>query len=743
MGKKITQPEGAVLKTDVAKIVKTEHHDPFSILGNHVVEVDGKSAVAIRVFDPAADSIEVLDKSDTTRRWSMKKTHKEGFFEVVIPEREETFAYLLRRFYGGVEVINHDPYCFLPVLSEYDIYLFNQGTHHHVYDKLGAHHVTLGDVRGTHFAVWAPNAKRVSVVGAFNNWDGRNHPMRMRGGSGVWELFIPEIEPGTIYKYEIKTAENHILLKADPYAFYAERRPKTASVVADLNSYEWNDAQWLERRASLDILSEPISVYEVHLGSWVRKDDPDDPFYNFREMAEKLIPYVAELGFTHIELLPVMDHPLDASWGYQVSGYFAVTPRFGEPEDFMTFVDTCHRHGIGVILDWVPGHFPKDDSYLGYFDGTHLYEHADPRQGEHKEWGTYVFNFGRNEVKNFLIGSAMFWLDKYHVDGLRVDAVASMLYLNYSREEGEWIPNKYGGAENLDAVAFLREANSIIFEHYPGVIMSAEESTAWPMVSRPVYLGGLGFNFKWNMGWMHDTLLYMSKESVHRKYHQNLLTFGLLYAFHENFILPFSHDEVVHGKGAMLSKMTGDYWQKFANLRLLYAYMYGHPGKKLLFMGSEFGQWNEWNFDQSLDWVLLDFDPHKGIKTLLGDLNRMLKAEPSLHEIDFSYEGFEWIDINDTENSTLSFLRRGRNRDDYLVFALNFTPVIREKYLIGVDKPVMHREILNTDSTLYGGGDVGNGGGVMATEKPWHGRPYSMEITLPPLAAVVFKPRQD
>jgi len=743
MGKTSARAERTVSKEDVNKIVKTEHHDPFSILGNHIVENNGKLSVAIRVFDPTAERIEVLDKNDSSRQWSMKKTHKSGFFETVVDDREETFAYLLRRQYaGGAEFTSQDPYCFLPVLSEYDLYLFNQGTHHHIYDKLGAHPMTLGDAQGTLFAVWAPSAKRVSVVGELNNWDGRCHPMRARGGSGVWELFIPGVEPGTVYKYEIKTQDNVILLKADPYGFFGERRPKTASMVADLHSYQWNDAAWLEKRASTDCLKRPLCIYEVHLGSWMRKDDPDDPFYDFRELAEKLIPYVEELGFTHIELLPVMAHPLDASWGYQVSGYFSVTPRFGTPEDFMFFVDACHQKGIGVILDWVPGHFPKDDSYLGYFDGTHVYEHADPRQGEHKEWGTYVFNYGRNEVKNFLIGSAMFWLDKYHVDGMRVDAVASMLYLNYSRKEGEWIPNKYGGVENLDAVAFLREVNSIIFEHYPGVIMAAEESTSWPMVSRPVYLGGLGFNFKWNMGWMHDTLLYMSKESVHRKYHQNLLTFGLLYAFHENFILPFSHDEVVHGKGAMLSKMPGDYWQKFANLRLLYAYMWGQPGKKLLFMGSEFGQWNEWNFEKSLDWVLLDFDSHRGIKTLLTDLNSLLKAEPALYEIDFSYEGFEWIDINDTENSTLSFLRRGRNRHDFLVFAFNFTPVIREKYLIGVDEQVMYREIMNTDSGLYGGSNAGNSGGVMAREKSWHGRPYSIEITLPPLAAVVFKPQR-
>ncbi len=736
--------ENTIVTSDIQKIINVEHHDPFSVLGMHPEVKNGKTVITVRAFDPHATDVEVIDADDRKKTWKAKKVHKNGLFEAIIQEREQPFGYLLKRTYeGGGTQTGRDPYCFLPVLSEYDLYLFGQGTHHNLYDKLGAHFMDLGGVPGVCFAVWAPSAKRVSVVGSFNSWDGRMHPMRARGASGVWELFIPHLEPGAVYKYEIKTQTDAVLLKADPYAFFSERRPKTASVVADISGYQWQDEEWMQQRSRTNVLEQPVSIYEVHLGSWKRTEDPEDPFLSFRQLADDLIPYVKECGFTHIELLPVMEHPLDVSWGYQVSGYFSVTPRYGMPKDFMYFVDTCHQNGIGVILDWVPGHFPRDEHCLGYFDGTHLYEHSDPRQGEHREWGTYVFNYGRNEVRNFLITSALFWLDRYHVDGLRVDAVASMLYLDYSREEGDWIPNKYGGNENLDAVAFLREVNELIFRHYPGVIMAAEESTAWPMVSRPVYLGGLGFNLKWNMGWMHDTLLYMSKEPVHRKYHQNLLTFSLLYAYHENFILPFSHDEVVHGKRSLLGRMPGDDWQAFANLRILFGYMYGHPGKKLMFMGGEFGQRNEWYSEASLDWNLLDYEPHRGIKRLIADLNTLLRNNSALHEVDFSYEGFEWIDINDTDNSTLSFLRRGKDPDDVIVFVCNFTPVVREKYRLGVPLPGFYREILNTDSEYYGGSNKGNSGGVTAVDKPWHGRSHSLDMVLPPLAMVGFKPVRD
>ena len=663
--------KATIAKKEIEKIVRVEQNDPFSVLGNHIIQIKGKPAVVIRAFEPSAEEVSVVEDKANPQHWPMIRIHPDGLFEAVIPERKEAFAYLLdRRYIGGGTYIGHDPYCFLPVLSDYDLYLFNQGAHHSVYNRLGAHVIQMGDVEGVLFAVWAPNAKRVSVVGDFNQWDGRRHPMRNRGSSGVWELFLPELKPGAIYKFEIKSKGGALLLKADPYGFFNERRPKTASVVYDLDRYRWSDEEWLERRRNQDPLAQPVSIYEVHLGSWLRGDDVDNPFLNFRELAEKLVDHVEKLGFTHIELLPIAAHPLDGSWGYQVSGYYSVTPRFGTPEDFMYFVDYCHQHNIGVILDWVPAHFPKDTHALGWFDGTHLYEHEDPRQGEQKEWGTFVFNYGRNEVKNFLVANALFWFDKYHVDGLRTDAVASMLYLDYSRKEGEWIPNEFGGNENLAAVAFIRETNELVFKDYAGVIMAAEESTAWPAVSRPVYLGGLGFNLKWNMGWMHDTLLYMSKESIFRKYHQNLLTFSLLYAYHENFILPFSHDEVVHGKRSLLDKMPGDYWQKFANLRLLLGYMFGHPGKKLLFMGSEIGQWNEWNCERSVEWDLLNYDSHRGILHLVSALNRLLRSEPALHEIDFSHEGFDWIDINDTDNSVLSFLRRARDPQDQIDFCL-------------------------------------------------------------------------
>ncbi|MEK6538963.1 MAG: 1,4-alpha-glucan branching protein GlgB, partial [Nitrospirota bacterium] len=589
--------------------------------------------------------------------------------------------------------------------------------------------------------VWAPNAVRVSIVGDFNKWDGRRYPMRVLGGSGVWELFIPGMSVGEVYKYEIKTMDSLILLKSDPYGHFSEVRPNNASIVCDIDKYNWGDTEWLTIRQHKDLHQSPVSIYEVHLGSWKRKGGSGDGYLTYRELAHDLIAYVKEMGFTHIELLPIAEHPFDASWGYQVTGYFAPTSRHGTPEEFMYFVDHCHQNGIGVILDWVPGHFPKDAHGLAWFDGTALYEHLDPRIGEHREWGTLVFNYGRNEVKNFLISNVLFWFDKYHIDGVRVDAVASMLYLDYSRDEGDWVPNKYGGRENLEAIEFIREFNEVVYKYFPGIMTIAEESTAWPIVSKPTYLGGLGFGFKWNMGWMHDTLEYFSKDSIHRKYHQGSLTFSLLYAFHENFILPLSHDEVVHGKRTLLDKMPGDFHQKFSNLRLLYGFMYGHPGKKLLFMGGEIGQWWEWNCDVSLDWHLLQYEEHSKLQRFVRDLNHLYRNEPSLCEIDFEYQGFEWIDFHDSDNSIVSFLRRGKNPDDILIFVCNLTSVQRWGYKIGVPRAGYYKEILNSDAEIYGGSNIGNSGGVSSAPIPWQGKSHLLELTLPPLGIIVLKPQ--
>ncbi|HHN65391.1 MAG TPA: 1,4-alpha-glucan branching protein GlgB [Nitrospirae bacterium] len=624
-------------------------------------------------------------------------------------------------------------------LTEYDLYLFNEGSNFRAYEKLGSHVIELDGVRGVHFAVWAPNAESVSVIGSFNDWDPSVHPMSPNGSSGVWSIFVPEAKEGDLYKYHIKSRiEGMVRIKSDPYGFFFELRPKTATVVYDINRYTWNDREWMETRRHTDQLNRPFSIYEVHLGSWMRREDGS--YLSYRELAEKLIPYVLEMGFTHIELLPVTEHPLDESWGYQCTGYFAPTSRYGTPEEFMYFIDKCHQAGIGVILDWVPAHFPKDDFSLRFFDGTCLYEHEDPRKGEHRDWGTLIFNYGRNEVRSFLISSACFWLDKYHIDGLRVDAVASMLYLDYSRQDGEWIPNIYGGRENLEAIDFIKRFNEVVHLYWPGAVTVAEESTAWPGVSRPTYLGGLGFTMKWNMGWMHDILEYFTKDPIFRKYHHGNLTFSLLYAFTENFVLPLSHDEVVHGKRSLLDKMPGDLWQKFANLRALLGYMFGHPGKKLLFMGGEFGQWWEWDCNSSLQWHLLNEEGHRKLQQYVKDLNRIYKSEPALYEVDFHHEGFEWIDFSDTEQSIISFMRKARNDDNFLVFVCNFTPVPREGYLIGVPQKCFYREILNSDSAIYGGTNMGNLGGVMASENPVHERPYSISITLPPLSVLIFKP---
>ncbi len=627
----------------------------------------------------------------------------------------------------------------ISLLSNDDVYWFNEGTHFRLYKKLGAHIMETDHGWGTYFAVWAPNAEKVSVIGDFNGWDRSRHPMQPRGHSGIWETFIPNVGQGALYKYAVLSRyRGYSVEKTDPFAFYCEPSPKTASIVWDLK-YEWQDAAWMANRSKRNAFDSPISIYEVHLGSWRRVPEEGGRPLTYREMAHALADYVKKMGFTHVEFLPLMEHPFYGSWGYQITGYFAPTSRYGTPQDFMYLVDYLHRNGIGVILDWVPSHFPNDAHGLGYFDGTHLYEHQDPRQGIHPDWNSFIFNYGRNEVQSFLISSALFWLDRYHVDALRVDAVASMLYLDYGRRDGEWIPNPQGGKENLEAIEFLRRLNIEVYREYPGAHMIAEESTAWPMVSRPTHLGGLGFGFKWDMGWMHDTLQYMSKDPIYRKYHHNALTFRAIYAFSENFILPLSHDEVVHGKGSLLGKMPGDEWQKFANLRLLLGYMYGQPGKKLLFMGGEFGQWREWSHDESLDWHLLSYAPHSGIQRWVHDLNTFYRKEPALYEIDYDWTGFEWIDCTDVESSVLSFIRRGRSPDDIVLIVCNFTPVPRHNYRVGVPKLGFWREVLNSDSAYYGGSDQGNLGGVRATPTPFHGRPYSVNLTLPPLAAVFFK----
>jgi 1,4-alpha-glucan branching enzyme len=626
------------------------------------------------------------------------------------------------------------------LLSDFDLHLLGEGKHFRSYEKLGAHLTEFAGRRGARFAVWAPNAERVSVTGPFNDWNPRANPLAS-SDVGVWSGFIDRIESGTLYKYHIESdSAGYRADKADPYGFAAEIRPHTASRVWDIDSYVWNDGQWISSRPERNSLGSPVTIYEVHLGSWRRMPEEGNRWLTYRELAVQLADYVHDAGFTHVEFLPVSEHPFDGSWGYETIGYYAPTSRFGDPTDFMYLVNHLHQHGIGVILDWVPAHFPKDEAGLGYFDGTHLYEHADPRLGEHPDWNTLIFNYGRREVKNFLIGNALFWCDKYHVDGFRVDAVAAMLYLDYGRREGQWIPNRFGGKENLDAIQFLRELNERVYSAFPDVMMIAEESTAWPMVSRPTYLGGLGFGSKWNMGWMHDMLAYMSLDPVFRSYNQNNITFSLMYAFSENFVLPFSHDEVVYGKGSMIGKMPGDEWRKFANLRLLYGYMFGHPGKKLLFMGNDFGQWSEWSHDGSLDWRLLEQPYHSGLLRWVRDLNTLYRGEPSLFELDHDAAGFEWIDCNDSQRSVVSFIRRARNHDDILLFVCNFTPVPRRNYRVGVPAGCYWKEALNSDAPMYGGSGQGNEGGLNAAPLPIHGRPFSLNATLPPLAVVVFQP---
>jgi 1,4-alpha-glucan branching enzyme len=716
-------------------IVGADHGDPFAILGMH----QAGDLLVVRTFRPDVRAVTVVNVDAAATSYPAVKIHPGGFFEAVIGAGVPRFRYTLRlTSHEGLEWEERDPYSFGIVLGPLDLHLFAEGQHWELWKKLGAHLMTIDGVPGTTFHVWAPNAQRVSVVGDFNHWDGRRHVMRKLLGCGVWEIFLPGVAEGTHYKFEVKQSHGAVVLKSDPFAFFGQHSLATASLVFDLERFRWSDDAWMEARKKKQWHREPVSIYEVHLGSWRRKPEEGDRYLSYRELADELLDYVVYMGYTHIELLPILEHPFDGSWGYQVTGFFAPTSRFGNPDEFRYFVDQAHAKGLGVILDWVPGHFPKDAHGLAEFDGTDLYEHADPRKGEHREWGTLIFNYGRNEVRNFLIANALFWLAEYHIDGLRVDAVASMLYLDYSRQAGEWIPNEFGGRENLEAIYFLKRFNEVCYEHHPGIMTIAEESTAWPGVSRPTYLGGLGFGLKWNMGWMHDFLSYMSLDPVHRRFHQGDITFSLIYAFHEHFVLVLSHDEVVHGKGSLLTKMPGDVWQKFANLRMFYAWMYAHPGKKLLFMGSEFGQWREWNHDSSLDWHLSGLAQHDGLKRLVIHLNWLYKSEPALFDQDDSYEGFEWIDFHDSDHSVIAFMRKSRE-GQLLVFVVNATPVPREAYRIGVNGAGWYEEVLNTDAQTYGGANLGNYGGQHAEAMAWQGKSHSLLLRLPPLAMVGFK----
>ncbi len=729
--------ENLLSKAEMEAVINGNHGNVFSVLGIH--KDKGSKEIFIRAYDPHAASIEVI-KTDGSSLGYMTKLDDRGFFQINFGA-VESFDYRFRTENDKGEKFEHaDVYAFPSTLGDIDVYLLAEGNHLEMYKKLGAHVMEINGVKGVAFAVWAPNAKRVSVIGNFNNWDGRINAMRKHPNCGVWDIFIPNIGEGEIYKYEIKTQEDYILTKSDPVGFWSEVRPKTASVVYDLNHYDWHDKSWMDSREENSTFDKPMSIYEVHLGSWRRKGKDGKEFLTYREMADYLVPYVCNMGFTHVEFLPLAEHPLDCSWGYQVIGMFAPTSRFGTPDDLRYMIDKFHQAGISVIMDWVPAHFPKDAHGLIEFDGTHLYEHADPRKGEHLDWGTKIYNYGRTEVCNFLCASALYWLKEYHIDGLRVDAVASMLYLDYSRKNGEWIPNIYGGNENIEAISFLRKMNELVYGQCKGACTCAEESTAWPMVSRPTSMGGLGFGYKWNMGWMNDTLKYISHEPIHRKYHHGMLTFGLLYAFNENFILPISHDEVVHGKGSMLGKMPGDEWQKFANLRAYYGFMYTHPGKKLLFMGCEFGQDWEWNSEDSLRWHLLDYPMYKGMQNCVRDLNLMYKGNPAFYEVDFDYRGFEWIEHSNAEDSIISYIRRGHNPADYMIVICNFTPVVRTAHKIGVNEKCGYQEIFNSDDKNYWGSGVKNEGVLEAHDGEWNCKPYTLEVTVPPLATVVLKP---
>ena len=721
----------SVAAAEIEALIEGRHQDPHRVLGPH----DAGDGAVVRAYRPDATHVEVALRAGPTV--AAERIHDAGFFEARLGERPAPGTYTLRVGYGDVSFELVDPYAFWPSLGEIDLHLVGEGRHEELWRRMGAHVMTREGISGTTFAVWAPNASGVRVVGEFNSWDGRLHPMRMLGTSGVWELFVPDVGSGARYKLELVTAEGRLVTRADPYAFWAEVPPGNASRVFDTD-YVWNDQEWYVAQEQRDPLTTPMSVYEVHLGSWRRGEGGS--FLNYRDLAHALADHVEALGFTHIELLPVAEHPFGGSWGYQVSGYFAPTARFGTPDDFRYFVDHMHQRGIGVIVDWVPAHFPRDEFALARFDGTALYEHMDPRKGEHPDWGTLVFNYGRNEVRNFLVANALYWLEELHVDGLRVDAVASLLYLDYSREEGEWVPNEYGGRENIEAVTFLQELNRVVYGRNPHALMIAEESTAWPGVTKPVHLGGLGFGFKWNMGWMHDTLSYFAREPVYRRFHHNELTFSLVYAWSEQYVLPLSHDEVVHGKRSLLDKMPGDRWQKFANLRALYAWMWAHPGKQLLFMGSEFGQWREWSEERELDWYVRDEHDHAGLERLLRDLNQLYRQHPALSSRDHDPGGFRWIDPNNADDNVLSFIRCGHEGDPPVVCVVNLSPLPRERLRIGLPAAGLWREVLNTDAEVYGGGNVGNLGAIESDDLPWHDLPVSAEIVAPPLGAVWLIP---
>ena len=724
------------MRAEFEALISGDHSDPHHLLGGHPYFHEAVKGVVIRAFHPEAVKAFLLLGEE---RLPMDRIHPGGIFELLLKNLTWPLAYrFLFHFPNGGIWETEDPYRFLPTLGEMDLYLFNEGNHLTLYERLGAHPKTLDGVSGVSFALWAPNARRVSLLGEFNGWDGRLFPMRSMGSSGIWELFVPGLKPGVLYKYEIKTREGHLRIKTDPFAFSMELPPAICARVWDLAAYRWEDMDWMQKRPKTNLRTSPMNVYECHLGTFRRLLEEDNRPFRYREITPYLIDEMKKYGFTHLELMPIAEYPFDASWGYQVTGYYAPTSRYGTPDDFRYLVDACHQAGIGVILDWVPAHFPKDDFSLRWFDGTALFEHADPRSGEHQDWGTLIFNFGRNEVRNFLLANALFWLDQYHIDGLRVDAVASMLYLDYSRSEGEWIPNVYGGRENLEAISFIKSLNETIYREFPGCFTMAEESTDWAGVSSPTYLGGLGFGFKWNMGWMHDTLLYFSKDSVHRSFHHNQLTFSMLYAYTENFILPLSHDEVVHGKGSLLSKMPGDTWQKFANLRTLLGYMYTHPGKKLLFMGTELAMDREWDHDQSLDWHLADDPMRKGFQKFLGDLGGLYLRESALWEWDHKPEGFKWIDCQDWQQSVVSYRRRSEK--SWLIVVLNLTPVPRFGYRVGVPEAPYYREVINSDSSWYGGSDLGNGGILHAEPVPFHAYSYSLSLTLPPLSILILKP---
>jgi 1,4-alpha-glucan branching enzyme len=731
-----------IAKKELEAFRKAQMSTPHGALGMHPAKVKGKSGLVVRAFVSDARSCEVVDiENEALTRYPMERLSKDGFFEGFIEGRDQVFKYRLRVETSDLEIRQfYDPYSFMPTMGESDLYLFNEGNEHRIFEKLGSRPRVVDGVPGVSFAVWAPNATRVSVVGSFNNWDGRYHPMRILGSSGVWELFIPGLRVGEMYKYELVGKGGGLFLKTDPYGSYFEAPPNNATIVYDHSKYEWGDKEWLGERQSRQALDKPMSVYEVHLGSWKRRWEEDNRPLTYEELAKELAEYVLERGFTHIELMPVAEHPFDGSWGYQVTGYFAPTQRFGTPDDFKAFIDYMHQRGIGVIVDWVPAHFPRDTFALATFDGTHLYEHEDPRLGAHQDWGTLIFNYGRHEVRCFLVSNALAWLEYFHIDGLRVDAVASMLYLDYSREEGQWVPNKYGGNENLEAIAFIKEANNLVHQYHPGVLMIAEESTSFAGVTKPTEEGGLGFDLKWNMGWMHDNLLYFEKDPIHRKYHQGNLTFGMLYQYAENFITVFSHDEVTHGKKSMLLKMgAGSIPEKSQTLRALYGHMWAYPGKKLLFMGSEFGQSEEWNYAGSLQWHLYKYQDHSGISDLIRDLNKLYRSEPALAETDLDANSFRWVACWDSEASVISYSRTAPDGHNMIIVVAHFTPIERTNYRIGLPRPGFWREILNTNSSFYGGSNSGNGSGLASEDYPFDDLPQSAGFTLPPCSTIIFK----